>query len=423
MGRGGQKERRATTFHDARRIWRSLATAIVALALLMALGATSASAAAPDCRVQNTITGKTYKALQPAVDAAKRGDRLTVKGLCRGGTVIDGDLVIVGLQTPTSVTSTLSGVGRTRVVKVEVGVRVKMRSLVIVRGGEDGCILNRGSLTLADVLVHDCGVSDCCGSGAYNHGRLTLNGASRISRSGPTGVQNFGTLVMNGTSSISRNWGIYGGGVSNLGTITMNGSSSIGDNHAEEYGGVNNFGTITMNDASSIRGNWDWYQVGGVYNGAWRGHRGALTMNDSSSISGNDGTDSDAGGVRIEGGVVTMNDASTISGNNANWLAGGVRLEMGRFTMNDTSSISGNTSWQGGGVSLEGGRFTMNDASSITGNEAAEIGDPDPYGEIGDGGGGGGVSHSRGTLKGVICAPEAGANVYGNTPDDCHIGP
>ena len=62
---------RLTTTHDT---WRlAHLAAIVALALLMTLGATSASAASPTaCRVQNTDTGKTYTALQPAVDAASR---------------------------------------------------------------------------------------------------------------------------------------------------------------------------------------------------------------------------------------------------------------------------------------------------------------------------------------------------------------
>ena len=49
---------RLTTTHGT---WRLLIATIVALALVMALGATSASAASPTaCRVQNTDTGKTY---------------------------------------------------------------------------------------------------------------------------------------------------------------------------------------------------------------------------------------------------------------------------------------------------------------------------------------------------------------------------
>ena len=79
-------------------MWRSLIAAIVALALVMALGASSASAASPPaCRVQDTDSGKTYQALQVAVDAARRGDRLTVKGTCVGKTVIDRNVVLVGV--------------------------------------------------------------------------------------------------------------------------------------------------------------------------------------------------------------------------------------------------------------------------------------------------------------------------------------
>jgi hypothetical protein len=35
--------------------------------------------------------------------------------------------------------------------------------------------------------------------------------------------------------------------------------------------------------------------------------------------------------------------------------------------------------------------------------------------------GGGLYNTSGGTLTGVNCAQETGANVYGNTPDDCYV--
>jgi hypothetical protein len=35
---------------------------------------------------------------------------------------------------------------------------------------------------------------------------------------------------------------------------------------------------------------------------------------------------------------------------------------------------------------------------------------------------GGGLSRTRGTLKGVSCGPQTYANIYGNSPDDCALG-
>ena len=69
------------------------------------------------------------------MDAARKGDRLTVRGTCIGGTVIDRNLVIEGTSTTTLGKATLSGAGKVRVVETEKGVRVKLRGLVIMRGG------------------------------------------------------------------------------------------------------------------------------------------------------------------------------------------------------------------------------------------------------------------------------------------------
>jgi len=82
---------RLTATHDTRRL---LLAIIVVLAVVMGLGATSASAAPPTvCRVQNTDTGTTYQALQPAVDAASRGARLIVRGTCVGTTIIGKEIL------------------------------------------------------------------------------------------------------------------------------------------------------------------------------------------------------------------------------------------------------------------------------------------------------------------------------------------
>ncbi len=67
-------DRRLTTTQG---MWRLLVAAITALALVMALGATSASAArSATCSVTDTDSGRTYPRLQTAVDAAKPGAHL-----------------------------------------------------------------------------------------------------------------------------------------------------------------------------------------------------------------------------------------------------------------------------------------------------------------------------------------------------------
>ena len=292
-------------------IWRLFIAAMVALALLATLGATSASAASPTaCRVQNSATGKTYAALQVAVDAARKGDRLTVKGTCVGRTVIGTSLVITGPRTEASGKPTLSGVGKVRVLIVEQGARVKLRDVVIMRGyasawSSGSNIVNRGSLTLRDVLVdrngYVSGGFPTAGS-VVNTGTLRLNGASRIRNSwgdpGPGGVDNHGTLVLNGSSSIDRNHGVYMGGVSNDGVLIMNGSSAISRSMAESDGGVMNYGTLVMNDTSTISGNYgaDYDGAAGVSN--WR--TGTVEMNDASSIRGNEA------GEWVPAGCATM---------------------------------------------------------------------------------------------------------------------
>ena len=226
--------------------------------------------------MRNTVTGKTYPALPAAVEAASRGAHLTVRGTCVGRTVISKSLDLAGVQGPGSGKPTLTGARKSLVVVVAAGARVRLRDLKIVRGAtaDGGCIINRGDLVLRDAIVHYCYPTDGIGpfGGAHNLGRLTLNGRSRITRSGPGGVFNEGVLVLNGQSSIYGNGTQYGAaGVVNLGTFVMNGSSSISRNFGQYTGGVDNYGTMTMNDTSSIEGNGSdgeyGYASGGVYNG------------------------------------------------------------------------------------------------------------------------------------------------------------
>jgi hypothetical protein len=287
-----------TTTHGLRAtgVWRPIAATLVALVLLAIVGSVPVSAASRTaCRVQYTDTGKAYKALQPAVDAASKGARLAVRGTCIGKTVIETKLVIEGVRTATSGKPTLSGAGKSRVVTISQGVRVRMRSLDIVRGSvskgaSGGGILNQGTLTLIDVVVRG-NRADSSGGGIYNIGTLALTGFTRIrdnrAHSG-AGVHNLlgGIMAMNGAATISCNGGTpegsalgIGGGVVNDGTLTMNDFSAIHHNHLGDGAGVSNWGTMTMNDTSAIRDNTAGWGGGGISNHRGVTAVGAVTMN------------------------------------------------------------------------------------------------------------------------------------------------
>ena len=416
-----------TTYHPGKRRLNGRArvaiATIVVLVIGMTLGVATASAGTPgDCVVRNGRTDRAYKRLQPAVEAARRGDRLTVRGTCRGSTIVDRKLAIVGIPSQELGRPILSGSGKGRVLRVEPGIRVKVQDLVILRGkmladrgkaGYGGGIVNRGKLTLVDVEVrrNTAGQSGRGGGGGvYNTGTLTLRGATRISGNfSPDGggVYNSGTVLMKGSAAISANGAESGGGVYNTGNLTMSGSSAIRTNGGEDAGGVTNLGTLTMGGSSTISGNSGGLKGpgGGVYNG----RSATLTMNGESAIRGNTSVSAGGGGVANEGGIVRLNDEATVNDNTAPCCGGLDTWGRGTVTMRDASSIRDNTadSGPGGGVSVRGGTFRMTGTSSISGNTALQSG--------------GGLIRTRGTLTGVSCGPNTYANVYGNSPDDCFL--
>jgi hypothetical protein len=217
------------------RTWRLLLATAVALALLMASGATKASAALPTaCSVKNTDTGRTFARFQQAVKTAKPGASLVVNGTCHGTTVIRISLAIDGEREKRAGRPILDGDAKVKhVLRIRPGVRVTIRGLTIqggrVRNLYGAGIINRGTLKLRDVVVRR-NKSGSYGGGIYNEGTLLLEGASRI----------------------RRNRGYASGGLMNAGTARMSDTASIRDNRG---GGVVNRGTLVLNDAASIRDN------------------------------------------------------------------------------------------------------------------------------------------------------------------------
>jgi hypothetical protein len=389
------------------------------VALVVLAGATPGSAATPAaCHVRNTGTDKAYATLQAAVDAAKRGSRLVVKGTCRGGTLIDKDLVVEGVMTPRTGRPVLDGArhrwlpdpGSTRVLIIKSGVTVSIRSLLIRNGRasrilDGGGITNKGTTTIVDVVVRSSQATGR-GGGIFNAGILHMRGASRVrGNAAPTGpgVYNAGRLVMGDTARIRGN---DCSGLHNVGVVVMNDTSNLGDNaHGWPFcaRGNSNDGTFVMNDASSIFGDY-----GGMVNS------GTFTMNDTSSIHANWGR----AGVR-NAGTFRMNDHSSIHHIRGDSLPrmvgdggeGGV-ANAGTFIMNDKSSVHHNTGdGRGGGVwNGPAAGFTMNGSSRVHDNHLVDRT---------NGHGGGLYNSSGGTLIGIDC----GVSVNHNAPDDCFLEP
>lgn len=434
---------RRTTADPMPGAWRLLIAAIVAVALIGGIDAVPAVGASPRaCQIRNVNTGQTYQRLQRAVDAARSGHRLAVRGLCRGSTVIGKRLAIKGVRKGRSGQPSLSGVGKFRVLTIAPGARVTLRGLVVLRGksvvpartsarnvqvagrlnGFGGAILNRGSLTLIDVQVRRSTAGRGGrggGGGIYNTGTLILRGATRIRGNfAPSGggVDNRGTMQMNGSSAILANSADRGGGVANSGSLTMNGSSRISRNGAASDGGVTNTGRLVMNDRTTISSNSGGFDGGA--GGVFVGRKGTLLMREEASIRSNASVESAGGGVANSGGVVRLSDTTSIAANSAAACGGLLTRGNGHVTLNDSASIRDNvaTRTHGGGVCVRKGRFTMRRFSTISANSAPDKAD----GALGTYRGGG-IYQSGGTLTKVLCGPQTMANVFLNTPDDCRL--
>jgi hypothetical protein len=335
---------------------------VLAVAVFLPAGASPTAAASTPCSVKNARTGQTSSRLQRAVRTARRGDRLKVKGVCGGKTVIAKDLHIIGVRTRRTGWAVLNAHHKRRVLTIKPGAQVTIRDLFIQKGTvhrgrrlPDG-ILNRGHLTLRDVIVRRNEWGG--GTAILNRGVLRLFGDSRVEKNEGDGIVNTGRIWLGGRARVRDN-GLTG--VDNSGTLVMNGHSDIG---------LNGENAIEKRDGSTI-------------------NTGKLVMNDDSSIS-----RAQWGAVHNHGKLV-MNDRSRIDHNRAL----GICRSPGR-------------PGRGGGVE-NFGTVVMRGSSRIDDNTAG--------GNSEGPGIGGGLYSTGGTLIGVTCGSSTGANVRDNDPDDCHI--
>jgi predicted outer membrane repeat protein len=327
--------------------------ACVAMSLLL-LMASGATATQPKCLVVNLRSGQSFRTLQEAVDAASKGDELTVKGTCLGDTQVGKSLTIVGQSNPGFGPATLNGgvfvcthygVASFRCGGLGYGEGVELAISRLAITGNFGNLRPPGFGALSSVTLSN---STVAGGLSDFHGGVIVSNSTIIG-----GVDDDGGDVTISNSTITggtaaggsfgecaieaKNTGSQGGvSIFEFGVVTLNSSTVIG-NTAKFGGGIFNvFGSVTLNNSTVTENSAE--QGGGIY------ASGPVTLNNS-TVAGN--TAEQGGGIYASRPVSLNN--STVTGNTANY--GGGVYNRSLLTLNGSSSVSGNTaSVHGGGI-------------------------------------------------------------------------
>jgi hypothetical protein len=374
------------THDDRTNGWKICVLASVLLAAATFAVRMPASIAAENtCRARNVTQDTAWSAdLQAVIGAATRFDVIAVKFVCVGNFKIAKPLTLIGKPTTDLPYAILNANGHGQVLVVP-RAHVTLENLKITGGSDERWHQGAGITTAATLVLIDTIVKGNTGTGIYNTGNLTLDGASIVSHNSEAGIHNHGPT--------------------NLPSLIMNGASSVAANSG--YGIYSYYAYTTLNDASSVTRN-----VTGVLTSVYNWD-GTLTLNDSASVSDNVGTLPAVDNV----GSFTMNGTSSVRGNTATiWSGGGVsNASTANMTMNDSSSVVGNSTVRSGGGVRTDGVLTMNGSSFITGNTA----DSD---DNGVGGGGGIKVPCSGTLNGAVDGGNVNDNYRGTaTPLENNI--
>jgi hypothetical protein len=308
-----------------RRSFWLLLPALVLLALVVVPFGAGAGGARPSCAVSNARTHKDYSSLQNAVDAAKAGDTLEIKGTCVGNTSVDNNITLKGITNKAFPgTPTLDGGGTGTVLHITNGTTT----------------VDKLKVTNGEASVESVEGNGCCVGGG-------------IAVTGDTaGARLVNSLVTGNTS------GVFGGGIDvDDGTLTLVNSTVTG-NTSDSSGGIDSdFGTITL--------------IGST-----------VSNNTASGGTACQGVGSCAGGIWNFGGTLTLID-STVSGNSATRRGGGIVNQTptggptGVLTLSGTSAITNNhaisdpTVNLGGGIWIRGGATvsaTADWTGSVSGN-------------------------------------------------------
>ena len=242
-----------------------VAVGVVAAALVGSTATAGAVGAAGSgtCQVTNTRSGRSIgpgsgSVLQVAIDSARTGDTLRVRGVCVGEYTIATSLHLVGVTTDR--TATLQGrAGRTvvtttgRAVSLS-GLRITHRSAAATAATGRG-IVNRGTLLLSTSTVTGNGADR--GGGILNTGSMTISRSTVNANTAGDGggIHNTGTLSVR-TSTITANsaTGNQGGGIHSVGRLLVS-HSTIADNTAQWLGGGLAVEGATRVEASILSGN------------------------------------------------------------------------------------------------------------------------------------------------------------------------
>ena len=226
------------------------------------------------CRIVNVRTGTAYTGTYDAVGGAQSGDKLRLRGICRGITKIDRDLTIVGVRPRGAPRPTLSGNDASTVLSIGPGTRVEIRGIVIRDGNGNVClpsfcaggiyVAEGATLRLVDSIVRD---NEAPYAGAVDSlGTVILAGRTRVSGNTATSDEPYaggisvyaGTLIVRDRSVVRGNTGGYGGGIYDQATVRLLGHAQVARNTAITEGGgiyVWNGATLRMAGSASIHHN------------------------------------------------------------------------------------------------------------------------------------------------------------------------
>jgi uncharacterized repeat protein (TIGR02543 family) len=237
---------------------------------------------------------------------------------------------------------------------------------------------NRGTLTLAGIVVTH--VSGASGAGVYvnSGGRLTLSGGkisgNTVAYNGG-GVINSGNFTMTGGTVFNNNeYGVYTTGSGS--NFTMTGGEITNNRYGVYLATANSFfnmtnGKISGNTGGGYTGSGTFTMTGGEISNNVRGvsNSGTFLMSggkiSDNTISNHGGGVYNSGTFTMTGGEITNNIVT------GNYNGGGV-YNSGTFTMLG-GEISKNTATNGGGVYVNSGNVYLN-GGKISGNTATRNG-------------------------------------------------
>jgi hypothetical protein len=292
----------------SRNVVRARAVTIIAAvaigAATLVVSAPTATGKPPSCAVSNARNHKGYGSPQDAINAAKAGDTLEVKGTCVGSTSVDKDITLKGVTN-----NAFPGVPT-------------------LDGNEQGRVLtiNGGTTTIVNLTITN---GETSGSGG---GIFVAEAAAAVLNK---------VLVTGNTAGPT----FFGGGIeADLGSSLTLVNSTVSGNSAGSSGGIDMFRAKASLTNSTVTGNHATRTEGSQPDGCGFGDPVVVY--------------SCGGGIwNYQGSLALIN--STVTGNTAVYRGGGVvtyvRLfadgspRSGLTTLSGATSIGGNTAGDSGG--------------------------------------------------------------------------